>query len=155
MISIIDYFEERVQRYGTHSLIWEKQDGQFRPTTYQEAHKKVSTLAAGLLSLGIEKSERLALMSEGRNYWLISELAMLYCGAINVPLSTKLEADQDLVFRLSHSETKIVFTSKQQLPKIRAVLNELPNIEKIVVLDDISDVGDKEILLSDVIRDGE
>ncbi|MFW6043284.1 MAG: AMP-dependent synthetase/ligase, partial [Marinilabiliaceae bacterium] len=155
MISIIDYFEERVKRYGTHPLLWEKQDGQFRSTTYEEAHDKVLTLAAGLMAMGIEKDDRLALMSEGRNYWLISELAMLYCGAINVPLSTKLEADQDLIFRLSHSETKVIFASRQQLPKIRAVLNELPNIEKIVVLDDISDPGEKEVFLSEVIRDGE
>ncbi|MFW6268433.1 MAG: AMP-dependent synthetase/ligase [Marinilabiliaceae bacterium] len=155
MISIIDYFEERVKRYGTHPLLWEKQDGQFRSTTYEEAHDKVLTLAAGLMAMGIEKDDRLALMSEGRNYWLISELAMLYCGAINVPLSTKLEADQDLIFRLSHSETKVIFASRQQLPKIRAVRNKLPNIEKIVVLDDLSDPGEKEVLLSEVIRDGE
>ncbi|MFO8001997.1 MAG: AMP-binding protein [Marinilabilia sp.] len=155
MISIIDYFEERVGRYGTHPLLWEKSNGKFHPTTYKDAHDKVMTLAAGLLALGIQKGDRLALMSEGRNYWLISELAMLFCGAINVPLSTKLEADQDLVFRLTHSETRMIFVSKQQLPKIRAVLSQLPMIEKVVVMDDISDTGEKELLLSDVIIEGE
>jgi long-chain acyl-CoA synthetase len=38
MVSIIDYFEERVQRFPDHALIWEKQEGIFQPTTYKEAN---------------------------------------------------------------------------------------------------------------------
>ena len=154
MVSIKDYFEERVRKYGDHTLLWEKSNGKFQSTTYKEAYDQVLTLASGLISMGIEKGDRLALMSEGRNYWLITELAMLFCGAINVPLSTKLEADQDLIFRLLHSETRMIFVSRQQLPKIRTVLQELPNIEKVIILDDISNPGEKEILLSQIIEEG-
>jgi long-chain acyl-CoA synthetase len=150
MISIIDYFEERVNKYGDHPLLWQKRDGRFQPTTYKEVSNQVLTLTAGLIAMGIEQGDRLALMSEGRNDWLISELAILYSGAINVPLSTKLEADQDLIFRLSHSESKMIFASKNQLPKIRRILPNLPLVEKVIVLDDIDDKSDKELLLSDI-----
>ncbi len=154
MTSIIDYFEEKVNNFGHHTLLWEKREGRFQPTTYQEAHEQVKTLAAGLMTLNIQKGDRLALLSEGRNDWLISELAILYCGAINVPLSTKLEADQDLVFRLYHSETKMILASLNQLPKIRQVLPQLPEIEKVIILDDTEELQQKELLLSTLIKQG-
>jgi long-chain acyl-CoA synthetase len=148
MISIIDYFEEQVNKYSDHPLLWEKNNEKFQPTTYKETREKVIILAAGLMSLGIQKNDKLALLSEGRNDWLISELAILYCGAINVPLSTKLEADQELIFRLNHSETKMVVVSKSQLPKVRKILGELPLVKKVIIIDNIEDLREKEILLS-------
>ncbi len=154
MLSIIDYFEEKVKNYGDHPLLWEKQDGRFQPTTYSETKDQVMELAAGLISLGIKKGDRLALLSEGRNKWLISELAILYCGAINVPLSAKLEGDQDLVFRLTHSESRMVLVSKNQLPKIRQISSEIQLVEKFIVLDDIAETQEKEILYSNLIKSG-
>jgi long-chain acyl-CoA synthetase len=154
MLSIIDYFEEKVKEYGDHPLLWEKQDGRFNPTTYKDTKDQVMQLAAGLVSLGIKKGDRLALLSEGRNKWLISELAILYCGAINVPLSAKLEADQDLIFRLVHSQSRMIIVSKNQLPKIRQVLPELSQVEKIIILDDIEEKQEKETLYSELAESG-
>lgn len=136
MVSIIDYFEERVQRFPDNALIWEKQDGVFRPTTYKEAHEEIRRYAAGLISLGIQKGDRIALLSEGRKDWLIAELAILYAGAINVPLSVKLEEANDLVFRLRHSDTKMVIVSEFQLNKIRVIKEELPLLERVIILDE-------------------
>ncbi|WP_010664715.1 AMP-dependent synthetase/ligase [Marinilabilia salmonicolor] len=154
MVSIIDYFEERVNKYGENPLLWEKSEGRFQPTTYKETKNLVMDLAAGLIELGIKKGDRLALLSEGRNQWLISELAILYCGAINVPLSAKLEADQDLIFRLEHSESRMIIVSRNQLPKIREILQELTFLEKIIVLDDIEDTQEKELIYSKLIKSG-
>lgn len=154
MISIIDYFEEKADKYGDHPLLWEKRDGRFRSMTYKETHERVITLTSGLLALGVEKGDRIALLSEGRNDWLISELAILRCGAINVPLSTKLGADQDMIFRLVHSESKMILVSGYQLHKIRQIIDELPGVEKIIVFDDVTELSPKEVLLSDVYAAG-
>jgi long-chain acyl-CoA synthetase len=154
MLSIIDYFEERVNKFGNNPLLWEKQEGRYKPTTYNEAHDKVLILAAALIKQGVKKGDRLALLSEGRNDWLISELAILYCGAINVPLSTKLEADQDLIFRLSHSETRIILVSENQLPKIRQIVPQVKTIEKVIILDELADLEEKELLLSEMKKIG-
>ncbi len=155
MKSIIDYFEDKVSKYSDHPLLWEKQDGAYRSLNYEQAHEAVRVMAAGLLGIGIKRGNRLALLSEGRNDWLIAELAILYCGAINVPLSTKLEADQDLIFRLAHSESRMVIVSKNQLPKVRKVLPELPLIEKVIVLDDVEDLQEKELLISQIRQEGQ
>ena len=143
MVSIIDYFEERVQRFPDNALIWEKQNGLFQPTTYKEAHEEIRRYAAGLISLGIQKGDRIALLSEGRKDWLIAELAILYAGAINVPLSVKLEEANDLVFRLQHSDTKMVIVSEFQLNKIRVIKKELPLLEKVIILDETETLEDE------------
>lgn len=98
--------------------MWEKTDKVFAATTYNETKEAVYTFASGLLSLGVGKSDKVALLSEGRNAWIVSELAIFYLGAVNVPLSIKLEESNDLFFRLKHSDTKFLIVSNTQLKKL-------------------------------------
>lgn len=154
MVNMIEFFENTVKKYKDNNLLWEKPDDKYVPLTYSETHNKVEELAWGFLALGLEKGDRVALLSEGRNYWLISELAMLFTGTINVPLSTKLEADSDLSFRLNHSESIFVIVSKFQRPKIRTVKKDLKTIKKVIIIDDVEDLREGEITLSSVIKSG-
>ena len=155
MKSIIDYFEDKVTNYGNNPHIWEKTTGEYQPTSYKETHELVRSYASGLLNAGIKKGDRIALLSEGRKDWLICELSILYIGAINVPLSAKLEADQDLIFRICHSESRFVIVSQYQLPKIRKIKDKLPLVEKIIVFDSIQNIEDKEVLWEDIKKDGD
>ena len=108
MNNLIQFFEDSVQQYGSNPFLWDKRENVFQSINYKQAHEKVETLANGFLSVNLQFGERVALMSEGRPYWIMTELAVLFCGAINVPISTKLEADNDLVFRLNHSESRFL-----------------------------------------------
>ncbi len=150
MGSIVEYFKIRVEKYGKNPIVWEKQYEEYESTSYQEALSLVESYAAGLLELGLEKGDRVSLLSEGRKDWLLSELAILFVGAINVPLSVKLEEDNDLVFRISHSDSRFVIVSEFQLDKIRKIKKDLPILEKVIVLDDIESLEDDEILWSDL-----
>src|SRR3989339_958936 len=102
--SIIDLFNNTVNKFASNPFLWEKTDKEFTPTTYLETKQQVHVLTAGLLKLGVNPGDKIALLSEGRNAWIIGELAILHAGAINVPLSIKLEESNDLIFRLVHSE---------------------------------------------------
>jgi long-chain acyl-CoA synthetase len=155
MNSIISYFEERVKRFGDNPLIWEKTDGRYQSASYKEIHELLKTYAAGLINISVNKGDRIALLSEGRKDWLVAELSILYTGAINVPLSSKLEADIDLVFRIHHSESKIVIVSRFQLQKIRKVIDQLPLVEKVIVFDTIPDQQPNEMFWMDVFDLGE
>ena len=97
----------------------------------------------------------MALLSEGRNSWIIGELAMFYAGAVNVPLSVKLEEKNDLLFRLQHSESRYIMVSASQLPKIRKIKSELPDVKKIIVFDDLDSYEEKEISMKEVCEMGE
>jgi len=142
MKTLIELFESSVERFPDNPLLWEKTGDKYISSTYLEIHQKVKLLAAGLLASGLSKGDRVGLLSEGRNSWLISELAVFYCGAINVPLSVKLEAPE-LRFRLDHSGSKMVIVSKAQSNKILEVIDTLTGIERVIHLDEISNPSPK------------
>ena len=86
-------------------------------------------------------------------YWLISELSVLYCGAINVPLSVKLEATE-LRFRIEHSGAKMMIISSGQASKLAEIIDLLPALEIVVVLDGEARAGSKEISANEVLARG-
>ena len=111
--TIIDLFENSVKLYPNNPFLWEKTT-KFEPTTYKQVQEQVYQVAAGLMALGVKKGDNMALLSEGRNAWIIGELAMFYAGATNVPLSIKLEEANDLLFRLVHADVKFIMVSGKQ-----------------------------------------
>jgi len=148
-------FEESVKKYADNPLMWEKKNDKYEPLSYSEMKKLVYKFAAGLMKLGLNKGDRAALISEGRNDWVMSELAILYCNAVNVPISVKIDEPNDLKFRISHSECKFVIVSKNHLHKIRKIKNDLPDLEKVIVLDRTGDLFDDEITKDEILKLGE
>lgn len=141
--------------FSDNTFLWEKVGDVWEPTTYSETLRQAYRIGAGLMALGVQKGEKVSYLSEGRNLWVIGELGVLYAGAVNVPLSIKLEEANDLVFRIRHSDSKYVVTSKFQLPKIRKILPECPLVEKVIVFDEIPDMRENEIYIGDVMKMGD
>jgi long-chain acyl-CoA synthetase len=71
---------------------------------------------------------------------------MLYLGAIDVPLSVKLNEPSELKFRIQHSGCRWIITSDRQLEKVRGVVGELPEVEKVIVFGDVKELKDNELL---------
>jgi long-chain acyl-CoA synthetase len=147
-------FEESVARFPSNIMMWEKKGEKYEGTTYRQIQQAVHECAAGLIDLGIDKGDRLALISEGRNDWVISELGILYAGAVNVPFSVKIEELSDLRFRLAHSGCKMVIVSGGQVTKIRQVKQDLPDLEKIIVLDGEVKRDEDELPFEEVLQNG-
>ena len=156
-ITIIDFVEKYVAKFSENPFLWEKNldTNQWEPTTYAETLRQAKRIAAGLMALGVEKGDKISYLSEGRNMWVIGELGVLFAGAVNVPLSIKLEETNDLVFRVKHSDSKYVIASKFQLPKIRKILPECPMVEKVIVFDEIADMQENEMYIGQIIEMGD
>jgi len=133
--TIPSLFETSCLKFSSNILLWEKKSGAYDGLTYTQAKEQVYLCACGLMSIGIQKGDRVALISEGRNEWVIAEVGILYTGAINVPLSVKLDELADLKFRLLHSGTRIIIVSGSHVQKIRSIENDLPELVKIILLD--------------------
>ena len=153
--TLVDLFEASVKKYPNNTFLLEKTGKKFEPTTYMQVKEQVYRLGAGLQALGVKKGDTMALLSEGRNMWVIGELAMFYAGAVNVPLSIKLEESNDLLFRLIHGDVKYVMVSGTQLKKVRAIKEKLQMVEKIIIFDKQEEYQEKEISLDDVLKMGE
>ena len=142
--TIPNLLEKSCEKFSANILLWEKKSTAYEGLTYAQARQKVYACAAGLMSIGIQKGDRIALVSEGRNDWVIAEVGMLYAGAVNVPLSVKLDELADLKFRLLHSGARMVIVSGGHVHKIRSIENDLPELEKVIVLDG-EPVNDEEL----------
>lgn len=152
--TIIDLFEASVAEYGPKTFLLEKKTDRFEPTTYAETKDIALKTGAGLAALGIQPKQTVSILAEGCNDWITSELGLLYAGAISVPLSIKLEEANDLLFRLRHADVCAIFVSKNQLPKIRKIREQLPLLKHVIVFGNVALENDEKSL-ADVMALGE
>ncbi len=152
--TIIDLFESSVEKFGEKPFLLEKSTGEFEPTTYLETREIALKTGAGLAALGIEPKQAVSILAEGCNAWITSELGLLYAGAISVPLSIKLEEANDLLFRLRHADVVAIFVSRNQLPKIRSIREQLPLLKHVIVWGDV-ELQEGEISLAELNAMGE
>ncbi len=148
-------FEAAVERFADNVLVLEKRDGTWQGTTYRELRALAHRCAAGLGDLGLAKGDRVALISEGRRDWPVSELGILYAGGINVPISVKIEELGELKFRLAHAGCRMVIASAAQARKVLAVRKDLPELELLILLDEPEAPVDGCIGFAEVLRRGE
>ena len=103
-------FFEQAERFREKPFLWAKQDGVYRPITWGETAERVKQLARGLQAMGLQKGDRLVLVSENRPEWLIADLAVMSAGAITVPaFTTNTVADH--LHILTHSGAKAAIVS--------------------------------------------
>lgn len=156
-MTIPQLFEKSVKQFPNNTLVLEKDNTKvYKPITYREIENRVHCFACGLLDLGIKHGDRLALLAEGRSEWLISELGMLFIGAINVPLSIKINEPEELAFRIAHSGCSVVVVSERQLEKVRNIISQLSEVKNIIVIKDNKDtkLNEGEITYTEIIEKG-
>lgn len=128
-------FLNTVQEHGSKTALMSKVAGEYQGFSYQEFGERVKNIALGLAALGIKKGDRIALLSENRPEWAISDLAILSLGMINVPIYPSLIPKQ-IEYILNDSEAKAIITSKpDQTNKIVEIINDLPVLKYIITID--------------------
>lgn len=152
--TIPNLFEQSAQKYAKNPLIFEKKSGKYKPSSFEDIRNEIHNFANGLLKLGLTKNDKVVLLSEGRSEWLIAELAILYVGAIVVPITIKLNEPTDLKLRVEHSESKFAITSDRQADKLRKIIPELSNFKNLILLDKIEKKSNDELFYSDLVEDG-
>jgi len=109
-------------------------DGEWKPITSAEAYGRVRALAARLAQWGVVKGDRVALISENRWEWPVTDFAVLALGAVDVPLYMTLTPEQ-IGYMLRDSGSRVaVVSSWEQLQKLHAA-GPLPALERVVVMD--------------------
>jgi long-chain acyl-CoA synthetase len=153
--TLIDLLAYSAEKYANNPYILEKRTDRYNAVTYKETREQVYKVAAGFLALGLKKGDRVALISESRNDWIISELGLLHTGAICVPLSILLKECSDLKFRLNHTESRWIIISASQYGKLDSIKHDLKSLEKIILLDPKESYAPDEIFIGKVKSLGE
>ena len=119
-----------------------KQNGQWLSLSHAEVERRAAAFAAALLELGIERGDRVAVLSENRPEWAIADYAVLGIGAVFVPIYSTLPANQ-ITYILADCETKAVLvSSREQFDKIAAIRGEVPSLRHVITFDEFEAEGE-------------
>jgi long-chain acyl-CoA synthetase len=129
---------EVVDRYGNNDAQLSKDEsGIFHPTTYNQFFKEVSSLAAGLNTLGVKRGDNVGLICDNRQEWLVADMAILSLGASDVPRGRDA-MPYELKFILKTTESGLCFAeNSEQAYKILLLAEQLPQLKTIVIIDTV------------------
>jgi long-chain acyl-CoA synthetase len=121
-------------RGETSVMLWQDADGAWKPITSNELYGRVRALADVFRGWGLGKGDRIAILSENRWEWAVTDLATLAIGGVDVPLYPTLTPEQ-IGYMLRDSGAKaVVLSSREQYEKLAAA-GEFSALEHVVVMD--------------------
>ncbi|MDP3479293.1 MAG: long-chain fatty acid--CoA ligase [Desulfoprunum sp.] len=130
--SIPAILRENARKFGDRTAISYKKKGVYISQTYAEFYERVLLLARGLGKVGVQPGDKVAIFSENRLGWAISDFGIQCAGAITVPIYATNTGKQ-AAYVINHSEAKVVFVStKGQYEKLLAVKDKIPHVEHII-----------------------
>ncbi|MGZ8997725.1 MAG: AMP-dependent synthetase/ligase, partial [Allosphingosinicella sp.] len=111
--NLVTMFFTRAAEKGDSPFLWAKQQGQWRSTSWRETAERVARLSVAIKALGLNRGDRVMLVSENRPEWLISDLAIMAAGCTTVPTyTTNTERDHQHIIDDSGARAVIVSTPK-------------------------------------------
>ena len=108
--NLVTMFFARAREKGDKPFLWAKTGGSWQAISWAEAARQVCALAASLKRLGLEKGDRVMLVSENRPEWLIADLGIMAAGCVTVPTYTT-NTTRDHQHILSNSGARAVIVS--------------------------------------------
>jgi acetyl-CoA synthetase len=131
------YCSDRICEMGKGdktALIWEGLGGAEKKFTYHDIRRASNTIGAFLRGLGIQPEDRVCLFMDKVPELYLGVLGILKIGAIAQPLFSAF-GDESLFVRLDNAQTRAVITQKKHAPKVRKILDKLPHLQYLIIVD--------------------
>ncbi|QZY30791.1 long-chain fatty acid--CoA ligase [Nocardioides coralli] len=142
-------FHDRVEQSADLEAFRYPVGESWESVTWRQAGEKVSALAAGLLSLGLENEQRVGIASGTRYEWILADLAIMCAGGATTTVYPTTNSE-DTSYILGDAECRVVFAEDDtQVAKIKEHRNELPHVSKVVTFEGTTD-GDWIISMDDL-----
>ncbi|MBC7566616.1 MAG: long-chain fatty acid--CoA ligase [Pedobacter sp.] len=143
---VFDLLKYNLENFPKDEFVSGKIAGQWRHYSTKEFCENVDALSRGLVDIGVEKESRIAVMSNNRPEWNISDFAIMQLGAYQIPLYPTLAA-HDIRFILENAEITIVFVADEILyNKLKPVCEALQREIKIYTFDKVAGAACWEML---------
>lgn len=156
--TIVHVFWERVKTMAERPAILHKVAGSYRPVIWREHGRVVELVAGALLKLGVNRGDKLSILSSNRPQWTWADMATLSVGGVTVPIYPTLQSPE-VEYLVRHSDSVGVFVENHnQLNKLLS-LDTLPSQLRFIVLMDghikTNDPRVKLMTFDDLVKDGE
>jgi long-chain acyl-CoA synthetase len=140
LATLNDIFFAATERNLDRAMLYRHEE-KWLPISSSDLGRMVAATAGALQECGIQKGDRVAILSENRPEWSIADFAILLLGAVTVPVYATLTPDQT-AYTLHDSGARMVFVSTEhQLRKVQSIVSQT-QIQKIVIMDPVQITGD-------------
>ena len=145
MKRLFDVVEHQHLHFPKQDMLTAKVDGQWTAWSTKKVQETINLFSAGLMHMGIgttsftaEESDKIAIISNNRPEWMITDMAVQQTGAILVPLYPTTHPNE-LIYILNEAEVKLIFVSDKTLyDKIVSIKDQLPSLKDIYSFDFIT-----------------
>jgi len=115
--TILEHLIQRRESSGSHAALQFKENGRWMRYTWNEYYQLVESMAAALSGYGVKRGDRVAIMSDTRPEWILSDMAIMGIGAVTVPIYPN-NFDEDVKFILNNCEaTVLLLEDRSQIKK--------------------------------------
>src|SRR5215469_7622322 len=126
--------------HGLEQHVMFKRGNRWEAISSRQYYGYVVSIARALKQWGLQRGDRVAILSENRPEWMIADFACVCTGLADVPIYSTLTADQT-AYLLHHSGARVAFVSTvEQLRKVQSIQSQTA-VEKIVIMDDVSEIN--------------
>ncbi len=134
--TLTQLFFEGIDRFASKpAALRYKADGRWHDISHAELLRRVTLFALALRRLGVRRGDRVAILSENRPEWAITDYAALCSGMIDVPIYPTLPANQIRYILADSGAVAIGVSSAPQLAKILEIRHELPGLKHVIAFD--------------------
>lgn len=136
--SVLSIMQLKSDRHGAVKALSLKDKNNWHELSYIELSRQAKNFSNYLINTGIQREDRIAILSESRPEWGIAFFASILVGSITVPLDIKL-THSELNSILSDCMPRILCVSTHYLETAKQLKASIPSIEHILILEDTSD----------------
>jgi long-chain acyl-CoA synthetase len=134
---VFEIIPQLLEKYNKSDALAAKENGQWVKYSTQQFADSVNYLSYGLLGIGVEPENKIAIISNNRPEWNFADYAIQQCGAVSVPIYPTI-SENDLSFILNDAKVKYVFVSSADLyKKVKAVSANAPSVKEIYTFNKI------------------
>jgi long-chain acyl-CoA synthetase len=128
-------FWYNVDNYGQDITTWWKQKGIWESVTWNQYGAWVRDIANALIKAGINRGDKVSIISQTRFEWVVVDLAIMSIGGVTAPIYHS-NTEEQVHYIADHSESKFIFLEDQeQLDKLLEIWDRLPDIKQAIVFD--------------------
>ncbi len=134
--NLAQLYREAASRYGDlPAFAIRKEALKWQPVSFKELYHQGLNLATALISMGVQAREHIGLISDNRYEWILTDYAVQFCGAADVPRGSDV-TDSELLYILDHAGIKVSFVETEALAqRMLKLRGKLPNLREIIIMD--------------------
>src|ERR1700691_449605 len=133
--TVADLIPRAAAEHAEHTAVRFKRDGAWHEVSYTELAEIVQEIGLGLIDLGVQPGERVCILANTRPEWSYADMGATSAGAVVVPIYQTNSPEECLWVISDSGASAIVCEDEEQLAKIVAIKDQVPNLRTVIVMD--------------------